>query len=81
VCVRFVFEQEGKIDDIELGHARGQIAGGEITHREQYALHHREQVVRAVAEVENVPVMIDLDRIAHASGERFFKMDRRAAVG
>ncbi len=80
----FIFKYKGQVDDfelIELGKKIREVTGGEVAHGEKAALHHREKVVRTVAEIENVPINIDVNSVTQPFFEGLLEMDRSLAVG
>jgi len=59
-----VGEQERKIDEAQLGHAVGEIARRLIAERQNAALDQPQDFLGLVAEIHDVPAILDVDAIA-----------------
>ena len=59
-----VAEQERQVGDAQLGHAVGEIARRLIAEREQTALDQPPDFVGLVAEIHDVPAILDVDAVA-----------------
>ena len=82
-----VLEQKGKVDEPKLGYPVGEIARRLVAERKQSMLHEPQNVLGAVAEVHDVPDVLDVDAIAELGREpvadelqRTAESGRRGAV-
>ncbi len=72
-------EQEGQIDEAKFGHAIGQIARRLIAERQHPAFDQPEDILRAIAELHDVPDIFDIDLIAELGLQPIADEDQRLA--
>ena len=78
-AARGVGEQERQVDEAELRHPVGEIARRLVAERQQAVLDQPQDVVGAIAEVHDVPDVLDLDPVAELGFEPVADQLQRAA--
>ena len=73
-----LLEQKRQIDKAELGHAVGQIARRLIAEREHAVLDQPQNLFGAVAEIHDVPDILDVDAVAELRLQRVADQFERA---
>src|SRR5262245_39432343 len=63
-CCFVILEQEGEVGEPKLGDAVGEIARRLVAERQQPMLHEPQNVLGPVAEIHDVPDVLDVDAIA-----------------
>ncbi|MDA1000530.1 MAG: hypothetical protein O2807_08460 [bacterium] len=74
-------EEKREVQNFQLRHPRCEIACRKVAHAQQAAFDHGEQVLRLVAEVEDVPEVIDFDALPETRPHRLPEAQRGPAVG